>query len=86
MNAGSIPPHTFESHKKYKKRATHGYDPKLTQDLDAIFIASGPAFKKGLKIKSFENIHIFPFLAKILNVSNDHAIDGKLSVLLPVLK
>jgi len=82
----AIPPHTFESHKKYKKRATHGYDPRLTQDLDAIFIANGPAFKKRIQVKSFENIHIFPLLAKILNISNNYTIDGELSVLLPILK
>ena len=82
----AIPPYTFDDQEKYRKKATHGYDPKLTQDLDAIFIANGPAFKKGLQVKSFENIHIFPLLEKILNISNEHTIDGRLSVLLPILK
>ncbi|MFT5757016.1 MAG: putative AlkP superfamily pyrophosphatase or phosphodiesterase [Alteromonadaceae bacterium] len=82
----AIPPYIFENKKTYTTKATHGYDPQLTTDLDAIFIASGPAFKNKVQVKSFENIHIFPLLAKILNIPEHELIDGKLEVLLPILK
>ena len=33
-----------------------------------IFIAHGPAFKKGFKIKSFNNVDIYPLMCSILGV------------------
>ena len=52
----------------------------------ASFMAWGPAFKKGLLIEGFENIHIYPMVAKILGLKIDEAkIDGQLKVLSPIL-
>jgi len=82
----AIPPYVFESKNGHVSKATHGYDPQLTQDLEAIFIANGPAFKSDFKIGAFENIHIFPLLVKILNIPEVKNVDGKLSVLKPILK
>lgn len=45
----------------------HGYDP-INKDMHGIFIATGPSFKKGLKINSIENIHIYNLLTKIMNI------------------
>jgi predicted AlkP superfamily pyrophosphatase or phosphodiesterase len=55
------------------QRGTHGYDPQL-MSMRAIFIAAGPAFKRGVTVAPFENVSIYNVLAKILRVtpaSND---------------
>ncbi len=52
----------------------------------ASFLAWGPAFKKGLLIEGFENVHVYPMVAKILGLKIDEAkIDGKIKVLSPIL-
>lgn len=64
----------------------HGFD-NHTKDMRATFIAWGPAFKKGIKIKGFENVNIYPLIAHILGLKIDEKrIDGKLKVLKPILK
>ena len=53
----------------------------------ASFMAWGPAFKKGLLIEGFENVHVYPLIAKILGLKIDeNKIDGQLKVLKPILK
>lgn len=63
----------------------HGFDNAMP-DMQAVFYAWGPAFKEGLTINSFENVHVYPLLAKILGLQYSHQIDGKLAVLAPVLR
>lgn len=64
----------------------HGFD-NHHPDMRATFMAWGPAFKKGLSIDGFENIHVYPIIAKILGLEYDEqSIDGKLSVLQPILQ
>jgi len=54
--------------------------------MHASFYAWGPAFKQHLMIDGFENIHVYPLIAKILGLHYDaNAIDGKLQVLQPIL-
>jgi len=50
------------------QRGSHGYDPQLTS-MRAIFIAAGPAFKRGATVAPFENVSIYNVLAKILRVT-----------------
>ncbi|MFC1746200.1 ectonucleotide pyrophosphatase/phosphodiesterase [Candidatus Riflebacteria bacterium] len=45
----------------------HGYDNSLTS-MHGIFIACGPAFKKGLVIKPFKNIQIYNIMAHVLGL------------------
>ena len=45
-----------------------------------IFFAYGPNIKAGKKIPAFQNIHIYPLVAKILNLSIP-PIDGDVKVL-----
>jgi len=47
---------------------THGYDPHNT-DMHGIFFASGPAFKKGYVHSTFENVHIYELLVKLLEIT-----------------
>lgn len=65
---------------------THGYNAYDTPEMGAVFMAWGPNFKKGLNIPAFENIHIYPLLAKILGLRYVHPIDGRLEVLKDILR
>lgn len=67
-------PYYFGNKKTYI--GAHGYDPHTTKEMQATFYAWGPAFKKGLKIKSFDNVQIYPLIAKILGLQINHPIDG----------
>ncbi len=53
----------------------HGYDPYQNKDMHGIFYAMGPNIKKGLKVPTFQNIDIFPFIAELLQLEIP-AIDG----------
>jgi predicted AlkP superfamily pyrophosphatase or phosphodiesterase len=63
----------------------HGYDPALTKEVNGIFYAIGPNVKQGVKIKAFENIHVYPFVAKILGLKTPE-IDGDEKVLKGIYK
>ncbi len=54
----------------------HGYSAYSTPEMKAVFIAFGPAFKKGKTLGAFENVHVFPVVEKILDLQNAPAIDG----------
>ena len=63
----------------------HGYDNYLP-DMGATFYAWGPAFKQGVNISSFENVNVYPLIAKILGLRVSQPIDGSLKVLSGILK
>ena len=64
----------------------HGYDNYLPE-MRASFMAWGPAFKEGLRIDGFENIHVYPLIAHILKLNYDEqTIDGRIDVLKGILK
>jgi len=65
--------------------ATHGYDPLNKQALAAIFFAAGPDIIKGKSVHSFENIHIVPLMAQLMGLEQPNNIDGKISILAPIL-
>lgn len=52
---------------KTYRGGTHGYDPDNT-DVQAIFYAKGPAFKKGYQQPTFDNIDLYDIFAKVLNI------------------
>jgi len=64
----------------------HGYNPRKIPEMKATFFAWGPNFKSSEKIESFENVNIYPLIAKILNLKIDTKIDGDISVLENTLK
>lgn len=59
----------------------HGYNPKTTPEMKAVFYAWGPAFKQHLQINEFQNINVYPLVAEILGLTIKQPIDGKLKVL-----
>ncbi|MDO5104383.1 ectonucleotide pyrophosphatase/phosphodiesterase [Capnocytophaga sp.] len=81
-----IPNKNHPTAKKTNKWGTHGYDPYTTPDMGGIFYAFGHNIKEGYKLKSFENINVYPLITNILGVNPPAEIDGKEHVLQPVLK
>jgi predicted AlkP superfamily pyrophosphatase or phosphodiesterase len=63
----------------------HGYNPALTKDMNGIFYAMGPNVKQGVKLKPVENIHVYPFVAKILGLKIPK-IDGDVKILEGIYK
>ncbi len=63
----------------------HGYDARAMPSMKAIFYAAGPDIRAGATIAPFENIDIYPLIAKILGLRTGK-IDGKLGVLRGILK
>jgi predicted AlkP superfamily pyrophosphatase or phosphodiesterase len=81
----SHPPKVFNLSGRHTDPATHGFDPELPV-MHATFYAWGPAFKKNLKIRGFENINIYPLISYILQLTISEQVDGNLKVLKPILK
>ena len=67
----------------------HGYDPKLLS-MHGIFYAVGRNIREGIKIPAFENIHIYPLICKLLDISpyngKEDAPQGDQEVLEKILK
>jgi hypothetical protein len=51
-----------------------------------IFYAAGPDLRAGVAIPAFENVHIYPLIARLLGLTPPPDIDGRLEVLEPILK
>ena len=68
-----------------KVEGMHGYDVARVPEMKGIFYARGPAIKERVVIQEFQNINVYPFVARILGLSTPK-IDGDLSVLAPILK
>ena len=64
----------------------HGWDPQKFKNMHGIFFAEGPAFKQGVQIKAFENIHIYPLVTQILGLKNTPQVSGKLAVTKDLLR
>jgi predicted AlkP superfamily pyrophosphatase or phosphodiesterase len=47
---------------------THGYDPRA-QSMQALFVAAGPAFKQGVVVPPFENVHVYTLMCLALGVT-----------------
>ena len=67
-------------------RGEHGFSPLDTEDMGAIFYAQGPDFKRGETLPTFENVHVYPLIARILGIKELPPIDGRLRVLEPALR
>jgi alkaline phosphatase D len=51
----------------------------------AFFLAVGPDIRPGAKLEPFENVNVYPFLARILGLDAPK-VDGSLNVLSKILK
>ena len=57
----------YNSNPEANTGGTHGYDPDFLS-MHGIFLAYGPAFKDGLIVPSFQNIHIYELIANVLSI------------------
>ncbi|HEV7968118.1 MAG TPA: ectonucleotide pyrophosphatase/phosphodiesterase [Candidatus Acidoferrales bacterium] len=66
-------------------RGGHGYDPRQMPSMKAIFFVAGPDIRAGVTVASFENVDVYPLIAKILELQSG-PIDGNLRTLQGILK
>lgn len=67
-----------------RARGSHGYDPALPS-MRALFVARGPAFREGARIPAFDNVDVYPLLARLLGI-DPAPNDGDIAPLLPALR
>ncbi len=65
-------------------RGSHGYDP-AEPAMRAIFIASGPSFRRGATLPAFDNVDVYPLLAHLVGV-RPAPNDGDPDTLRPALR
>ncbi|WP_109125695.1 ectonucleotide pyrophosphatase/phosphodiesterase [Dyella sp. C11] len=53
--------------KKKQSQGDHGYDNQAPQ-MQALFIAHGPAFREGAQVPSFPNVDVYPLMTHLLDV------------------
>ena len=63
----------------------HGWEPR-DRRMHGIFLAAGPGIQRGVTLPAFENVHVHPFLARLLQIEPAAGIDGRVDVLEPVLR
>jgi predicted AlkP superfamily pyrophosphatase or phosphodiesterase len=63
----------------------HGYDPRLVKSMRALFIAAGPDIVPGANLEPFENVNVYPLIARILGL-NAPPVDGGVNVLGKILR
>ncbi len=65
------------------ERGTHGYDPEVPS-MHALFVARGPAFRRGATVPPFTNVHLYQLMTHILGLRpapNDGSLDSVRAVL-----
>ena len=67
------------------EHGTHGYDPFDFKEMQTIFFARGPAFKRGVTMEPFESVNVYPLLAHLLGIK-PRPNNGSLSVFKYILK
>ncbi len=63
----------------------HGWDP-AHEAMHGIFVAAGPAIRRGVLIPSVESVHVYPLVAHILGLEPNPEADGRLEELRPILR
>lgn len=65
----------------------HGYDPRVVKDMQASFMAWGPAIKKQKKpLAPFENIHVYTLITRLLGLEVDVPVDSEPGVLQKIVR
>jgi alkaline phosphatase D len=86
----SAPPASASAPPEHKQVGAHGFDPARVPEMKASFFAAGPDIVAGAKVAPFENVDIYPLVAKLLGLDIAHLktgpIDGDLTPLQGILK
>jgi predicted AlkP superfamily pyrophosphatase or phosphodiesterase len=75
---------THDYHPKEAILGDHGYD-NASPEMAALFIANGPAIRPGVRLPAFDNVDVYPLLARLVGVAAQPN-DGNLADLAPALK
>lgn len=59
---------THDYHPKVVDQGDHGFD-NFAPEMRAVFVATGPAFRKGVRLPTFDNVDVYPLVAKLLAVA-----------------
>jgi predicted AlkP superfamily pyrophosphatase or phosphodiesterase len=81
---GAETPARLARRKPGATRGAHGFDP-AEPSMHALFIAQGPAFRQDVALAPFDNVDVYPLLAKLLGIAPQPN-DGDIAPLLPALK
>lgn len=76
---------SWKSGEKNNYKAIHGYDNK-SMEMQGIFLALGPDFKKKYKCSGLINVDIYPLICKIFGIEQRNGIDGFLNRIIHVLQ
>ena len=63
------------------RKGNHGYDVRRFPTMQGIFFAVGRNIRPGMHLDSFQNIHVYPFVAKLLGLRLPENLDGSPAVL-----
>jgi predicted AlkP superfamily pyrophosphatase or phosphodiesterase len=81
---GVVTSHDFERRGGRYSAGEHGYD-NDNPEMRALFIAHGPAFRRGLVVPEFDNVDVYPLLAHVLGIVPQPN-DGDFAVVAPMLR
>lgn len=77
-------PRAYIARRPAHDRGSHGYDPALPS-MRALFLARGPSFREGITLPAFDNIDVYPLLARLAGIPAAPN-DGNPATLLPALR
>lgn len=73
-----------QNNRSFRLRGQHGYDPNHL-DMHGVFVASGPAFKKGYRTGTLWAIDLYPLLCRLFDILPRQNIDGELERIQAIL-
>ncbi|HJU27413.1 MAG TPA: ectonucleotide pyrophosphatase/phosphodiesterase [Rhodanobacteraceae bacterium] len=76
--------HEARAKRKTPERGDHGYD-NADPLMRALFVAEGPAFRRGITVPPFSNLDVYPLLAHLLHVAPERN-DGDYGAVKAMLK
>ena len=60
-------PACFSTNNGHISKGGHGFQPDAN-DMGATFVATGPAFKKGLMLPPMKNLEVYPGIVKLMGL------------------
>ena len=84
VEGGIVTSHEFEGNGGRYSAGEHGYD-NDDPAMRALFIARGPDFRRGLVVPEFDNVDVYPLLARLLGLAPQPN-DGDFAVVAPMLQ
>ena len=81
---GMIGNHDYDKPGRRPTLGEHGYDNDAPQ-MQALFIASGPDFRRKLVVPEFDNVDVYPLLAHLLRIE-PRPNDGNFATVAPMLR